>query len=108
MSALNYSPSCKGETMLSDYKAKSFIEAYEKAWSAMLLTWDKTKLAEYLPKAVLKDYQDGQFTFEVPTAIIAAVMTRRAELAIIRQSLELYMPDGIPVSVQIVAKDGQP
>jgi hypothetical protein len=93
--------------MLSDYKAKSFIEAYEKAWSAMLLTWDRTKLAEHLPKAVLKDYCDGQFTLEVPTLIIANVLNRRAEMAIIRKTLELYMPEGIPVSVQIVAKDGQ-
>lgn len=93
--------------MFLNYKAKSPLEAFKKAVDAILISWDKTKLADCLPKAVLKGYDNGAFTFEVPTAVIASVMNRRAEMAIIRQSLELYMPEGIPVVVQIVSKDGQ-
>lgn len=91
--------------MFLDYKAKSPLEAFKKTVDSILINWDKSHLAIHLPKAVLKDYHDGQFTFEVPTEPIAILMRRHAELTCLRRTLEDYMPDGIAVSVQIVSKD---
>lgn len=91
-----------------DYKAKSPLEAFKKAVDAILISWDETYLAKYLPTAVIKNYDNGAFTFEVPTQQIADVMKRNAEHSIVRRTLEDYMPDGITVSVTIISREVQP
>lgn len=87
-----------------DYKAKTPLEAYQKAWQTIPIAWDRTELALFLSFAVLVNYDNGAFTFQVPTQHIANVFNRHAENNIVRRELELYMPDGITVSVQAVVE----
>ncbi len=94
--------------MLVDYKAATPLEACQKALSAIILMWNDTPLAQFLNKATLHDYRNGAFVLAVPTQRMADLMNRRAEQAIIRRTLEVYMPDGMSVTVQAVCHEVQP
>lgn len=92
-----------------DYKAKTPLEAYQKAWQAIEINWDKSELARHLSAAALTNYDSGTFTFQVPTRHIADVFRRHSENAILRRTLEMYMPDGMTITVEtVVASEVQP
>lgn len=88
-----------------DYKAKSPLDAYQKAWEAIAISWDKTEMAHHLSTAVLVHYEKGAFTFQVPTQHVANVFNRHAEQMIVQHTLELYMPDDMAVSVLFVPSE---
>lgn len=87
--------------MIFDYKAKSAFEAYQKACQSIEINWDKTELVRHLSNAVLVNYDNGLFTLQVSTEHIANVFRRHSENAIIRRTLEMYMPDGMAITVKI-------
>lgn len=87
---------------LPNMSAKSPLEASEKAAAWVQIAWAETQLANHIDKARMVNYVNGEFTFEVPTAHVAGLFNRRSEKLIIKRALEMYMPAGIEVSVQIV------
>lgn len=88
-----------------DYKAKTPVEAYEKAWAYLALFADEAEFARHLDRVKFVSYDKGAFTFEAETQFIANLFNRHSENAHIRKELESLVPGDVIVSVKVVVAE---
>lgn len=84
------------------YKAKTPVEAYERAWAYLALFANQAEFARHLDRVKFVGYDNGAFTFEAETQFIANLFNRHAENAHIRKELAALVPDDVVVSVKVV------
>lgn len=89
--------------MQTQIKVSSAAQAWQLTQDWIHLTYDNAKFVAYLKDATLVYFENGRFVFEVSTDQIAGLLSRRSEKRAIENSLEIYMPKGVKVSVEFVA-----
>jgi hypothetical protein len=92
------------DQLIAAHKAKSPVEAYEKAWAYLAIFADKAEFARHLDQVKFVSYDKGAFTFEAETPFIAQLFSRHAENIRIQRELESLVPGDVAVTVKVVPK----